>query len=207
MTDTLRSFCTWVVSLVERGLILTIIPATSMIFSRTKCWQNLTARWSYWREAGSHSASMKSRFVPAEIFSAAQGKIQIQKERSVLSWTYPVFFCFVIVAVFFFLLHLCFYCCPVTVGGVCEKAVPQGHSQQPSLDAQLLSQPAVWTSGTSQGHQRTAVPGGPQWQHEWHQDPERKGGIQDGGERKQIQYQENFSIPHHIVLNPNFLFL
>lgn len=63
-----------------------------MTCSLTKPRQNLTVRSSSWREAGSRSASMKTSFVPAEILSAALGKIQTQKERWLLSQTFAVYF-------------------------------------------------------------------------------------------------------------------
>lgn len=47
--------------------------------------QKLTAHWSYWREAGSPLASMKSRSPPAEISSAALEKIWSPKGRLVLT--------------------------------------------------------------------------------------------------------------------------
>lgn len=76
--------------------------------------------------------------------------------------------------------HMFQFMCPDSVAGVCEEALPQGHSEQPCLDAQLLSWLAVWTSGAAQSHQRTAVPCWSQRQHEWHQHPVCKGELRAG---------------------------
>lgn len=65
--------------------------------------------------------------------------------------------------------------CRPPAAGVCEEATPQGHSEQPRPDAELLSQPAARTVGDSQSRQRAAVSGGPQRKHERHQDPRREG--------------------------------
>lgn len=73
----------------------------------------------------------------------------------------------------------CHTCVP-PAAGVCEEAAPQGHSEQPGLDAQLLSWLAVWTSGAAQSHQRATVPRRSQREHEWHQHPSRKGELQPG---------------------------
>lgn len=111
---------------------------------------------------------MKSRSPPAEISSAALEKNQSLKGRLVptrVSFT------------------RCLKQAPVTrrcsclplAAGVCEEATPQGPSEQPRPDAELLSQPAVRTFRTSQSHQRAAVSGGSQRKHERHQDPECKG--------------------------------
>lgn len=77
--------------------------------------------------------------------------------------------------------HAFMYICPNSINwvkmcenltaGVCEEAAPQGHSEQPCLDAQLLSWLAVWTLGAAQSHQRATVPCRSQRQHEWHQHP------------------------------------
>ncbi len=71
-------------------------------------------------------------------------------------------------------------CSTWPAAGVCEEAIPQGHSEQPRPDAQLLSRLAVWASGAAQSHQRTAVPCRSQRQHERHQHPPCKGELQAG---------------------------
>ena len=64
-----------------------------------------------------------------------------------------------------------------STAGVCEEAIPQGHPEQPRPDAQLLSRLVSWTSGAAQSHQRTALPRGSKWQHEWHQHQSCKGAM------------------------------
>ena len=59
--------------------------------------------------------------------------------------------------------------------GVCEEEIPQGHSEQPGSDAELLSGPAVRAPGAPPSHQGAAVPRGPQRQHEWQQHPAHQG--------------------------------
>lgn len=58
------------------------------------------------------------------------------------------------------LIHLC--SCRPPAAGVCEEATPQGHSEQPRADAELLPQLGVRTFRASQSHQRAAVSGGSQ---------------------------------------------
>lgn len=122
---------------------------------------------------------MNSRSVPAVISFAAPAKIQNQRGRLVDP-----------TSIFFFISHSCIrlnltcWCSTWPAAGVFEEAVPQGHSQQPCLDAQLLSWLAVRTSGAAQSHQRAAVPCRSQWQHEWNQHPPCKGELQSGQKHK-----------------------
>lgn len=81
------------------------------------------------------------------------------------------------------------WCSTWPTAGVCEEAIPQGHSEQPRLDAQLLPRLGVWTAGAAQSHQRTAVPCRSQWQHEWHQHPSRKGELRAGQKHTNVVFR------------------